>query len=82
LPNSYDASLIRSLRLHGVWGALAAAVFAALLLYFNVMHLWPFVSHSDIGVFAVLLLWTMMGCSFGTVQIAYAVMHIGADRRD
>lgn len=74
-----EPSLVRLFILHGLWGALAAAVFTGLLLYFNVANLWHLVTHSDIGGFAVFLLWWMLATVFGGVQIAYAVMHIGSD---
>lgn len=77
--SSKDPSLIRLFVWHAFWGSLAAAVFTGLLLYFNVLNLWHLVTHSDIGVFAVFLLWWMLSTVFGAVQIAYAVMHIGSD---
>ena len=51
-----------------------AAVFVALLLWFNVMNLWYLVSHNADGVLAVFLLWFMHGIVFAGVQFAFAVM--------
>ncbi|MBQ4826287.1 hypothetical protein J4729_17260 [Leisingera sp. HS039] len=51
-----------------------AAVFVAMLLWFNVMNLWGLVSTSDAGLLAVFLLWFMHGIVFAGVQFAWAVM--------
>ena len=41
-----------------------AAVFVAMLLWFNVMNLWGLVASSDAGLLAVFLLWFMHGIVF------------------
>ena len=77
MTETKEPSLVRLFITHAVWGIMLAAIFTALLLYFNIMNLWHLVAHSDIGTFAVFLLWWMLSTVFGAVQIAYAVMHIG-----
>ena len=53
-----------------------AALFVAMLLWFNVMYLWYLVTHNDAGLLAVFLLWFMNGIVFAGVQFAYAVMQM------
>ncbi len=65
-----------------VLGFVAAAVFVAMLLWFNVMNLWGLVSGSDAGVLAVFLLWFMNGIVFAGVQFAWAVMSMADDDDD
>ena len=48
-------------------GFFLAGVLVALLLWFNVANLWTLVSHSDIGLMAVGLLWLFNGIVFGAV---------------
>jgi len=57
-----------------VIGFVIAAIFVAMLLWFNVVNLWYLVSHSQDGVLAVFLLWFMHGIVFAGVQFAFAVM--------
>lgn len=58
-----------------------AAAFVVMLLWFNVMNLWGLVSHSDVGILAVFLLWFMHGIVFAGVQFAWAVMSL-AEKKD
>ncbi|AHD01476.1 hypothetical protein [Leisingera methylohalidivorans] len=51
-----------------------AAVFVAMLLWFDVMNLWALVSGSDTGLLAVFMLWFMHGIVFAGVQFGWAVM--------
>ncbi|MEL0436153.1 hypothetical protein [Phycobacter sp. K97] len=62
-------------------GFAIAAVFVALLLWFNVMNLWGLISTSDVGLLAVGILWFMNGIVFAGVQFAFAVMSL-ADKKD
>jgi hypothetical protein len=59
-----------------------AAVVVAGLLWFNVANLWHLVTHSDIGIMAVLLLWLFNGIVFGAVQFAIAIMGMADDDDD
>ncbi len=63
-------------------GFFAAAVLVALLLWFNVANLWTLVSHSDIGLMAVGLLWLFNGIVFGAVQFGIAIMRMAAPEDD
>lgn len=56
-----------------------AAVFVAILLWFNVMNLWSLVSGSDVGIMAVVVLWFAHGIVFAGVQFGYAVMAMAED---
>ena len=51
-----------------------AAVFVAMLLWFDTQGLWQLVSNSSSGPLAVFLLWFMHGIVFAGVQFAWAVM--------
>ena len=51
-----------------------AAVFVALLLWFDVAHLWSLISASDIGVLATLLLVFFNGIVFAGAQCGVAIM--------
>ena len=64
-----------------VIGFLAAAVFVAMLMWFDMAGLWGLVAHSDAGAVAVLMLWVAHGIVFAGVQFAYAIMSM-ADRDD
>lgn len=57
-------------------GFVVAALFVAMLLWFNVMNLWSLVSNSPDGILAVFLLWFMNGIVFAGVQFAFAVMQM------
>lgn len=45
-------------------GFAIAAAFVGVLLYLNVANLWHLVTHSDVGVLAVFLLWLFHGSFF------------------
>lgn len=62
-------------------GFAIAAAFVAMLLWFNVMNIWHLVTHSDVGLLAVFLLWFMHGIVFAGVQFAWAVMAM-AEKKD
>ena len=49
--------LIRLYITNAIIGFVLAAVFVAMLLWFNIANLWHLVSHSDKGWLAVLILW-------------------------
>ena len=56
-----------------------AAVFVAMILWFNIGNLWHLVTHSDKGWLAVLILWVANGIVFAGVQFAIAVMRMKDD---
>lgn len=51
-----------------------AAVFVALLLWFDVAGLWGLTANSSDGPLAIFLLWFMHGIVFAGVQFAWAIM--------
>ena len=61
---------------HTAIGFGIAAVFVAILLWFDVQNLWHLVTHSGSGLLAVFLLWFMNGIVFAGVQFAWAVMNL------
>jgi len=63
-------------------GFFLAGVLVALLLWFNVANLWTLVSHSDIGLMAVGLLWLFNGIVFGAVQFGIAIMRMAEPEDD
>ena len=61
---------------HSLIGFGIAAIFVAMLLYFNVQNLWTLISHDKSAVLAVFVLWVFNGGLFAAVQFAYAVMNL------
>lgn len=59
-----------------------AALFVAMLLYFDIAKLWHLISTSDKGWIAVLMLWISNGIIFAGVQFAIAVMKLKDDDDD
>lgn len=51
-----------------------AAAFVGALLYFNVANLWHLVTHNDVGLIAVVVLWFANGIVFSGVQFAIKIM--------
>ncbi|MGR3505239.1 MAG: hypothetical protein ACU0B7_05155 [Paracoccaceae bacterium] len=74
--------LIRLYIIQAAIGFGLAAVFVAMLLWFNIANLWHLVTHSDMGFLAVLILWVSNGVVFGGVQFAIAVMRMKDDDDD
>ena len=73
--------LVRLYIRHTLIGFAAAAVFVALLFWFNVANLWHLVTHSPDGVLAAFLLFMFNGIVFSGVQFGIAVMGM-AERED
>lgn len=71
---------IRFLFRHAIYGAVAACVFVALLMYFNVANLWHLVTHSPSGFLALGVMTAFFIITFSSVQIGIAVM--GLQERD
>ncbi|NIZ13101.1 hypothetical protein [Phaeobacter sp. HF9A] len=64
-----------------IWGAVLAAIFVALLLWFNIANLGSLVFGSDAGLVAVFALWISNGVVFGGVQFGFKIMSM-AERDD
>lgn len=60
-----------------VIGLIASAAFVALLLWLNVANLWHLMTHSDVGLLAVFLLWLFNGIVFSGVQFGVTIMLMG-----
>lgn len=71
--------LIRLYVTHCAIGFGVSAGFVALLLWLNVANLWHLVTHSDVGVLAVFLLWLFNGIVFAGAQFAFAIMGMARD---
>lgn len=65
-----------------VIGFVLSAVFVALLLYLNVVNLWHLVTHTDVGLLAVFLLWLFNGIVFAGVQFGISIMLMKYDDDD
>lgn len=74
--------IIRFYITHCVLGFIAAGVFTAALLYFNVANLWHLISTSDIGVMALIVFWVLNGIVFAGVQTGIAIMLLAEDDDD
>ena len=74
--------LIRHYIRQSVIGFALAAVFVSLLLYFNVANLWHLVTHTDVGILAVFLLWLFNGIVFAGVQFGISIMSMRYDDDD
>lgn len=68
--------LVRLYILHTLIGFLIAAVFVALLFWFDVAGLWHLVTHTEGGGLAAFLLWMFNGIVFSGVQFGIAVMNL------
>lgn len=66
--------LIKMYIRHSLIGFGIAAVFVAMLLFFDVANLWTMISHDPSGVLVVFILWFFNGLLFASVQFGYAVM--------
>jgi hypothetical protein len=63
-------------------GFAIAAVFVAMLLYFDIANMWHLISRSDNGWLTVLVLWILNGIVFAGVQFGIAVMSLKDDDDD
>lgn len=70
--------LVRFLLRHAAIGIGVAVVFLAALLAFDVAHLGTLVRESPSGLVAVAALAMALGITFGSVQMGFAVMLLGA----
>jgi hypothetical protein len=66
--------LIRMYIINVAIGFALAAVFVAMLLWFNIANLWHLISTSDKGWLALVILWVSNGIIFAGVQFGIAVM--------
>lgn len=64
---------------HILIGFAIAALFVAMLIYFNVSGLRTLLAKEDLWPVAVLILWFGNGSVFGALQVAYAVMALAED---
>ncbi|RBI74650.1 hypothetical protein DQW77_06835 [Roseovarius sp. TE539] len=74
--------LIRLYITHVAIGFGNAALFVAMLLWFDIANLWHLVTHSDKGLLAVVILWISNGIIFAGVQFGIAVMRLKDDDDD
>jgi hypothetical protein len=66
--------LIRFYIINCIIGFAISAVFTAAIMWFNVANLWHLVSHSNIGLMAVVVFWVLNGIVFAGVQFGVAIM--------
>lgn len=67
---------------HCIIGFTISAAFIAALLWFNVANLWHLISHSDIGLMALVVFWVLNGIVFAGVQTGVAVMLMTENDQD
>lgn len=77
-----EPNLIQLYLRHCAIGFVLAAVFVAMLLFYDIARLGTLVAGSDIGILAVLILWILHGTIFGAVQFAVSVMLNAQDDND
>ena len=63
-------------------GFAIAAVFVAMLLWFDVAGLWGLISNDPSGLIAVTMLWISNGIVFAGVQFAIRIMMMAEKRSD
>ncbi len=68
--------LVRLYIVQSLIGFGISAGFVAMLLWFNVANLWHLVTHTDVGLLAVFLLWLFNGIVFAGVQFGISVMRL------
>ena len=66
--------LIRFYILNCIIGFTVAAVFTAMIMWYNVDNLWQLISGSDIGIMAIIVFWVLNGIVFAGVQFGVALM--------
>jgi hypothetical protein len=73
-PEKTAPPLVRFLVKNAAIGFALAGVFVAAMLTFNVGNMATLVTQSDIGIFAVALMTFMIGLTFASIQMGFAVM--------
>ncbi len=71
--------LVRFLVKNAAIGFAMAVVFVAAMLYFNVGNLMAIIVQSDVGLFAIVLMTLMIGLTFASLQMGFAVMFASDD---
>ncbi len=77
-----SSQIVRFFVAHALIGYGIAAVFVAILLWFDVAGLGTLVWNSDVGWLAVLMLVLFLGQSFAGLQIGFAVWFTARDPAD
>ncbi|MBO6673582.1 MAG: hypothetical protein JJ908_08550 [Rhizobiales bacterium] len=71
--------LVRFLIKNAAIGFATAVLFVAAMLYFNVGNLMALIVQSDVGLFAIVLMTLMIGFTFASLQMGFAVMFASDD---
>ncbi len=82
MPKSAMPKLVKLYITQVLIGFAIAAAFVATLLYFNVANLWHLVTHNDVGIIAVIVLWFANGIVFSGVQFAISIMRMAESEGD
>lgn len=82
MTQNNEPNLMQLYLRHCAVGFLAAAVFVAMLLFYDIARLGTLVAASDVGWLAVFLLWFFHGTIFGGVQFAVSIMLEAEDEDD
>jgi hypothetical protein len=71
--------LVRYLVKNAAIGFSMAVLFVAAMLYFNVGNLMALIVQSDVGLFAIVLMTLVIGFTFASLQMGFAVMFASDD---
>ncbi len=75
-------TIVRHYIIQTAIGFALAAVFVAMLLYFDIVGLRRLIFGSDVGVLALFLLWFFNGIVFAGVQFGVSIMFMAEDDDD
>jgi hypothetical protein len=70
---------VRYLVKNAAIGFSMAVLFVAAMLYFNVGNLMALIVQSDVGLFAIVLMTLVIGFTFASLQMGFAVMFASDD---
>ena len=65
---------------HLVYGSVGGFVFGALILWFDIAHLWTMITVSPDRLLYLLLLFFGLFVTFGSIGMAVGVMQLGEER--
>lgn len=77
---AHEREMVRFLVMHAVYGIVGGAVFGGLVLYLDVAHIGTLISHSDSEWLFLILLFTGLSVTFGSIGMGVAIMTIGNDK--
>lgn len=67
---------------HLLAGVLGGCFFATLLLYYDVSKLWSMISATSDGWLVVIMLYTGLGITFGSISMGWGIFSLAQERDD